>query len=172
MDTYFSAPKVGLPELSEDSANELIELRKGDSQTFYAYVVSLRENRWPLRAIATPLGVSRTAVQRWTELYKGKVPVPVTEPLPEVVPKQVKAVYAKFELAPRQASELRNLAHEASKVRRFTDKNAKSRKDAARLERLLREYTESGASLGQLANACHVSRSSIAQRLRKPQDGR
>jgi transcriptional regulator with XRE-family HTH domain len=157
-----------LPELSEDSVRQLRTLREGDQQTFFAYVKSLRSNKWPLRAIATPLGVSRTAVSNWESAVHNTTPLPATERLPEVLPKQVKPVYTKYQLTEDQRSELKDLAHEASKVRRFTDPHAKSRQDAKKLEDLLRFYTSSGASLGQLAKACEVSRSSIAQRLRKP----
>lgn len=163
-----TSPPAGLPELSEATIRDLKTLRTGDRQSFYAYVSSLRANSWPLRAIAVPLGVSRTAVQRWQKLYDASVHLPVTEKLPEVLPKQVKPVYQRMELSEDQKTELKDLAHEASKVRRYTDLKAQSRRDAATLESLLRDYTAHGASLGQLAAACGVSRSSIAQRLRKP----
>lgn len=156
-----------LPELSDETVRDLKILRKDGGQRFYAYVKSLRINKWPLRAVATPLGVSRTAVSNWEKAFDASVHLPVVEDLPAVVPKAVKPVYHRFELTPSQSLELESLAHEAAKVRRFTDYNAKSRKDAEKLEELLRKYTAEGASLGQLAKACKVSRSSIAQRLRK-----
>lgn len=165
MDT---TPSNSLPELSDTSVEQLKSLREGDQQTFFAYVKSLRLNKWPLRAIATPLGVSRTAVSNWESAVLNSTPLPDTERLPEALPKEVKPVYTKYQLTEEQREELKVLAHEASKVRRFTDPHAKSRQDAKKLEDLLRFYTRSGASLGQLAKACEVSRSSIAQRLRKP----
>jgi DNA-binding XRE family transcriptional regulator len=157
-----------LPELADETVRQLKSLREGDQQAFYAYVKSLRNNKWPLRAIATPLGVSRTAVSNWERESLDSTPLPATERLPEALPKQVKPVYHKYQLTDEQRKELKDLAHEASKVRRFTDPHARSRQDAKKLEDLLHHYTRSGASLGQLAKACEVSRSSIAQRLRKP----
>lgn len=162
-----NTPSSSLPELSEVTVNILRDLREGDRQHFYAYIVSLRANHWPLRAIATPLGVSRTAVQRWQKLFDASVHVPVTEELPEVLPRRVNTSYIRMKLTSEQEEELNKLAHEASKVRRYTDPNAQSRRDAETLEALLKEYKEEGASLGQLASACGVSRSAIAQRLRK-----
>lgn len=165
MDT---TPSNSLPELSDPTVEQLKSLREGNQQTFFAYVKSLRTNKWPLRAIATPLGVSRTAVSNWESAVLDSTPLPDTERLPEALPKTVKPVYTKYQLTEEQREELKVLAHEASKVRRFTDPHSKSRQDAKKLEDLLRFYTRSGASLGQLAKACEVSRSSIAQRLRKP----
>lgn len=170
MDTTPSPKNTDLPELSLESVEQLKILREGDPQAFYAYVKSLRLNKWPLRAIARPLGVSRTAVSNWERAVLESTPLPGTERLPEVLPKRVKPVYAKFELSEDQKQELKKLAHEASKVRRFTDAQASTRQDAWTLELLLQKYTKAGASLGQLAKACEVSRSSIAQRLRKYQN--
>lgn len=170
MDILPSNSKPDLPELSEESVTTLLDLRNGEPQAFYAYVKSLRSNRWPLRAIATPLGVSRTAVSNWERAVLDSTPLPATQSLPEATPKRAKPSFSRFTITEEQAHELRVLAHEASKVRRFTDPHAKSRQDAKKLEELLREYTKSGASLGQLAKACEVSRSSIAQRLRKPEN--
>lgn len=84
-----------------------------------------------------------------------------------MLPRRVNTSYIRMELTSEQRKELNKLAHEASKVRRFTDPKAQSRRDAETLEALLKEYKEEGASLGQLASACGVSRSAIAQRLRK-----
>ena len=171
MDTTPSPQSTDLPELSDESVQQLKALREGEAQSFYAYVKSLRKNKWPLRAIAEPLGVSRTAVSNWERSVHNSTPLPATERLPEVLPKRVKPVYRKFELTASQQKELKDLAHEASKVRRFTDANAPSRRDAEKLESLLLKYTKAGASFGQLAKACEVSRSSIAQRLRKYPNG-
>lgn len=167
MDNIPSNSTPELPTLSEDTVTKLQSLRSGDAQTFYAYIKSLRTNKWPLRAIATPLGVSRTAVSNWERSVLDSTPVPASESLPEVPPKPSKMAANKYQLTDSQKKELAALAHEASKVRRFTDANAHSRRDAAKLESLLLSYTKAGASLGQLAKACEVSRSSIAQRLRK-----
>lgn len=161
------APPFTLPELPAEIITELKNLRRDDQPALYAYVSSLRKNNWPLRSIATPLGVSRTAVMRWSQYYDGSVPQPPTESLPVAPTRQANTVYAKVVLTKDQKKQLYTLAQEASKVRRYTDPIAQSRKDANQLEQLLLKYTKEGASLGQLALACGVSRSSIAQRLRK-----
>lgn len=156
-----------LPELSETTVHILKSLRETDLPSFYAHIVSLRGNKWPLRAIAEPLGVSRSIVSIWEKKYDASVHFPVTEKMPEIPKKEKKESKPKFRFSEEQTKRLRDYAHEASKVRRFTDQNAESRNAAAMLEGLLIHYRAAGASLGQMAKACEVSRSSIAQRLRK-----
>lgn len=155
-----------LPELSKDTIDKLEYLKTIDLPDFYQYVLSLRKNKWPLRAIAEPLGVSRSIVSVW-EKKAIDVDLPDTEQLPPSLPKEMKPVYSKYILQPEKIKELRKLAKSASKVRRYTDENALSRVSAIKLENLLREYKDEGASLSQLANACGVSRRAIAQRLEK-----
>lgn len=161
------SPKPQLPELSEDSIRTLKFLRETNLPAFYAYVVSLRANKWPLRAISEPLGVSRSIVSIWEKKYDNTVRIPLSEKMPEAPKKEKKPSRPKFTFTEYEANNLYNLAHEAAKVRRFTDKNADSRIAASTLEELLLHYKSEGASLGQMAKACEVSRSSIAQRLRK-----
>lgn len=156
-----------LPELSENTVNTLKSLRETDLPSFYAHIVSLRDNKWPLRAIAQPLEVSRSIVSIWEKKYDSSVDYPESEQMPETPVKEKKSAKPKFAFSPKEVKELKDLAHEASKVRRFTDEKAESRNAASRLEKLLIFYREKGASLGQMAKACEVSRSSIAQRLRK-----
>lgn len=156
-----------LPTLSQPTIDHLIYLRENNSDQFYALVASLRNNKWPLRAIADPLKVSRSIVSDWQKKAQQDQVLPVSEQLPPIVPKQVKSVYARYTLTEQQQNELRELAGTASRVRRYTDKNAPSRLAAQRLEELLHEHKENGASLSQLARACGVTRRAISQRLEK-----
>jgi transcriptional regulator of acetoin/glycerol metabolism len=159
--------KHNLPELSEDTVEQLVALKETNRSEFYALIYALRAAEWPLRAIAVPLKVSRTCVDDWKQKHTASTPLPEVEPLPVVPVKDRTPASKKFILSDSESSHLRNLANEASTVRRYTDINAPSRKAAEELETLLLAYSQRGASYMQLAKACGVSRSSITQRLGK-----
>jgi predicted DNA-binding protein YlxM (UPF0122 family) len=156
-----------LPSLSLETTQQLLALRETDKDQFFALVKALRTENWPLRAIAEPLGVSRTAVQSWENKYSPSTPLPQVEQIPVPEPKERTSGTKKQELSPQEVDELRQLAEEASTVRRYTDQNAQARRSADLLESKLYVYRHKGHSLTQLAEACQVSRSAIAQRLRK-----
>ena len=159
--------KHNLPELSFDTVEQLVALRETNRSEFYALIHALRAAGWPLRAIAVPLNVSRTCVDDWKQKYTPDTPLPEVEPLPVVPVQDRTPTSKKFILTDEETTQLRQLATDASTVRRFTDINAPSRKAAAELESLLLAYSQRGASYLQLAKACGVSRSSITQRLGK-----
>jgi hypothetical protein len=156
-----------LPSLSPDTVNKLMALRDTDKDSFYALVWVLRAINWPLRAIAEPLGVSRTAVQGWERKATAEPPLPEAETMPTPPPKERTSGTPKKNLSDEECQTLRKLADEASTVRRYTDENAPARRSAALLESKIYTYRIKGITLTQLAEACGVSRSAIAQRLRK-----
>lgn len=157
-----------LPTLSPETVNRLKDLRSGDDkQAFYALVVALRRNKWPLRAIAESLGVSRSIVNIWESKLKDSTPVPKTEELPNIISEQVRPIYMRYTLSEEESVELYVLTREASKVRRFTAPDSPSRQAAKKLEELLHYHKERGASLNTLKVACGVSRRAVAQRLEK-----
>jgi predicted DNA-binding protein YlxM (UPF0122 family) len=156
-----------LPSLSPDTVNQLVALRETDKDAFYALIVALRSKNWPLRAIAEPLGVSRTAVQGWERKSTAGTPLPEAEAMPTPPPKERTSGTPKKSLSDEECQTLRELAEEASTVRRYTDQNAPARRSADLLESKLYTYHNNGITLTQLAQACEVSRSAIAQRLRK-----
>ena len=157
---------TGLPELPEDVTAKLVALRVSNPEEFYALVKALRLECWPLRAIGTPFGVSRTAVQGWEAKYRG-TPLPNVPKLPVQPVKDRKNNSKKIELSAEEAQNLRELTDTASTVRRFTDRNAPARRAASELEALLIQYSNRGVSRKQLAAYCGVSDSAIKQRLRK-----
>jgi transcriptional regulator with XRE-family HTH domain len=156
-----------LPSLSPDTVSKLKALRDTDKDSFYALVWVLRTKNWPLRAIAEPLGVSRTAVQGWERKATAESPLPEAETMPTPSPKERTSGTPKKDLSDEECQSLRELAEEASTVRRYTDENAPARRAAALLESKLYTHRVKGVSLTQLAEACGVSRSAVAQRLRK-----
>lgn len=156
-----------LPTLPQSTVEQLVALRGTSKEEFYALIRALRLENWPLRAIADPFGVSRTAASDWEKAYDGVTPLPKVPSLPVVAPKERKSSYKKQELTSAQIASLRSLAVLASEVRRHTDPNAPSRKAAQLLEQKLIEYANQGISRTQLAKYCGVSRSAIQQRLVK-----
>ena len=156
-----------LPSLSPETIEQLVALRDTEKEKFYALVMALRTRNWPLRAIAEALGVSRTAVQGWERKCPPGTPLPDAEWLPTPPPKERTSGTKKKELTDEECRTLRELADDASTVRRYTDENAPARRSADLLESKLYTYRVKGVSLTQLAEACGVSRSAIAQRLRK-----
>lgn len=156
-----------LPALPEDTQQKLMALKGSCPEEFYALVKALRLEGWPLRAIAEPFSVSRTAVQGWEAKYNGKTDLPTIPSLPITPVEDRHKGTKKVSLTSEQALELHGLATEAATVRRFTDENAPSRTAARELEQLLIAYSEAGVTRVDLAEACGVSDSSIKQRLRK-----
>lgn len=155
-----------LPTLPEETTTQLVALKGTSPEEFYALVVALRNQGWPLRAIAEPFGVSRTAVQGWERKHDPEAPLPEAPPLPEK-PKREVQNKEKYVLSEEECRVLLELAELASTVRRFTDIYAPSRQAANLLEEKLIEYTSYGVSRADLARASGVSDSSIKQRLRK-----
>jgi IS30 family transposase len=148
--------------------NLLKDLREqDDKQPFYAMIVSLRRNRWPLRAIAEALDVSRSIVNIWETKLEDRTKVPVSEEVPPTINEQVKPLYSRYTIDIDEGAELARLTQIAANVRRFTDPHAPARLAAIELEDRLLVHRRAGASLQQLALVCNVSRRAIAQRLEK-----
>jgi transcriptional regulator with XRE-family HTH domain len=160
-----------LPTLSPDTVQTLKDLRENDNPAFLLYVKALRSAQWPLRAISEPLSVSRTTVSNWELGAPSSASLPEVEQLPLAAPKDRTKAQKKVTLTPEEAEALHRLTEEASTVRRFTDANSQSRQSARLLESMLYNYREKGHTLTELAKACDVSRSAIAQRLRKTDHG-
>lgn len=155
-----------LPVLPEDTAEQLVALRDTKPE-FYAFVKALRLNGWPLRAIASPFDVSRTAVSDWEKSYNPVTALPSVPKAPEPPSKEVRKPKKPPVLSDEEIRNLRQLADLASTVRRHTDPKAPSRRAAVELEAKLIDYDERGISRTQLGKYCGVSRSSIQQRLSK-----
>lgn len=161
------SPKNNLPELPKETADKLVALKGSNPEEFHALIKALRNEGWPLRAIATPFAVSRTAVMDWEKKCHPEATLPEVPEVPLAAPKDRVNSSKKYELSPGEIIKLSTLTESASKVRRYTDQNAPSRQAARELEELLIEYSNKGISRTQLAQYCGVSDSAIKQRLRK-----
>lgn len=152
-----------LPDLPQDTTEQLLALRGTSPEEFYALVKALKTEGWSLRAIASAAEVSRTSVHNWLDKHDESFPLPPVPKMPVPDPPEpVEEIPAK-----EQAGILRSLAAEASHVRRFTDPTSSAKIAAVRLEEMLIEYSNLGVSRAELARICGVSDSSIKQRLRK-----
>jgi hypothetical protein len=158
---------TNLPELPKKTATKLVALKGKNPDEFHALIKALRNEGWPLRAIAAPLAVSRTAVMDWEKKCPQDAELPEVPEVPLPEPKDRTNISKKYFLSEGEITKLKTLADSASKVRRYTDQNATSRLDALELEKLLIEYSNRGLSRTQLARYCGVSDSAIKQRLRK-----
>lgn len=158
-----------LPRLSEETILALKTLRAENKEAFYSYVKALRVEGWSLKAIGDACDVSKTAASNWERAWRPSFSpiLPEVEPLPKAPTKTRTPRTEKVELTPNESQELRDLTLSASKVRRYTDAHSESRKAAERLEELLEEYISAGVTVTDVAKACGVSRSAIAQRRRK-----
>lgn len=156
-----------LPDLPKETADKLVALKGKNPDEFHALIKALRNEGWPLRAIAAPLSVSRTAIMDWDKKCPHDAALPKVPELPLPEPKDRVNSAKKYTLSDGEAKRLKELTEDASKVRRYTDQNAPSRQAARELEELLIEYSTRGISRTQLAIYCGVSDSAIKQRLRK-----
>ena len=155
-----------LPTLPQETTEQLVALKGTSPEEFYATVVALRTQGWPLRAIGEPFGVSRTAVMGWEEKYDPRIELPEVPSLPER-PQVEKKKKEKYKLSEEECQNLKRLADLASTVRRYTYEGSPTRNAADELEALLIDYTNKGVTKADLARAAGVSDSSIKQRLRK-----
>lgn len=128
----------------------------GQTSTYLSHVKALRVEGWPLSAISEVFGVSKTTISAW-ESKSDYDPEPV-----EVPPYPKTRDLSFFEV-----ENLRLLTEQASKVRRFTDKNAPGRRSALALEKTLLHLHGEGITITALAKACGVTRRAVNQRLEK-----
>lgn len=156
-----------LPSLPQDTADKLVALKGSNPEDFYALITALRIKGWPLRAIAEPLSVSRTAILDWDRKTDDLADLPDAPELPLPEPPEPKIITKKNLISDEEISRLKELTELASTVRRYTDAKAPSRRAAIELEALLVKYSTAGISKTQLAEYCGVSDSAIKQRLRK-----
>lgn len=151
--------------LPEETANELITLRKEDTEEFYAFIKGLTSAGWSLRSIANAIGVSFTSVQKWKTLAAQET----TRAIPEV-PQRFKATSSKpvkpeVHIPSSDKTRIQELIPQAAMVRGRTPQDSPYREAARELEDILFKYKELDASYKTLSQIAGVSRRAIAQRL-------
>ena len=162
-------------QLPEAVAQELRDAR-GRSQTeFFAYIIALREERWPLRTIGDVFGVTRVAAKAWfTRAEADEEAVELSKKL--FVPRLpintrgngVKAVKLVPDVPVKDRTVIRDLAEKAKNVRRWTPADSPERDAALELEELLYHYHKNrNVPVTKLAEYAGVTRRAVAQRLEK-----
>lgn len=141
-----------------DLPDNLLTLYTTDKDAFTAMIKSLRQNNWPLSALAEHLSVSKTTISRW-EKKETTLPLPETPVYP-----------TSPTLSEEQIQELADLNAKASQVRRLTPHTSPNRIAQQKLESLLLDYYKQGVTIWDLAKHCQVTRRAIYQRLEKYED--
>lgn len=152
-----------LPVLPESTVKELQSIT---GKPLYAYIQSLRDNGWPLRSIASALGVSKSTVSNWQTRHDPETPVPVTVSLPKNLAPALNSTYHKAELEWEESLALLMLTKRSQNVRRYTAAGSDGRVAAKELREKLHIYRDRGVSLAKLAEACGISRGAVASKLK------
>lgn len=159
-----------LAELPTSAVAELKELRGNDSQQFHELVFILRKEGWPLRAIAGPLGVSRSAVRNWeTKIHtpvNRKLPVEYKLP-PSTFGQGHKIVKIPHDLKEEDRVKIYLLAQEAKKKTRWSEPDSAEYKASQELEDLIVYYIRRKVPVATIARHMGVTRRAVAQRLEK-----
>lgn len=153
-------------------------IKDKDQNSFYFYVLILRDWGWTLQDIANAFNVSKSAVASWEKMGANVVDVVDALFVTDFVDVKPKAA-RKTSTGPKKEPvvfdqadmlEVARLTSEARVVSKNTSLSAPSRKSAVLLEELLLNLNNQGISMARLAVAAGVSRRAIAQRIIKARD--
>jgi hypothetical protein len=164
-------------ELPEQTAELLKKLRAEDRSEFHAFLLALREARWPYRAIGDVFGVTRAAVRTWYvqaaqdpfNFTRAEAMMPQVPPLPASTrgskerPKRLVP-----DVPADDQKRIADLTLQAREVKRWTPVNSPARAAALELEGLLHFYSsERRVPISRLAKYAGVTRRAVAQRIEK-----
>lgn len=165
--------------LPPEIAEQLVNIRATNKTLFEAWVIALREKRWPYRSIGDVFGVSRVAAQAWYKrALKNEVAVEKAKDLETQVPllaidvrgSQIKVVKLIPDVPPAERERLKTLTEQAREVGRWTPPYAPSRKAAEELEELIYFYAvKRKIPAATIARHAGVTRRAVVQRLEKQQ---
>ena len=161
--------------LPQDEADRLRRLREDKNyEELYLRTLALREENWPLRAIAEVTGVSRMSVQNWEDSARkrglaDKVSTVTVPKLPlDAVGSEGRPVRRPIDVPAADRETLHQLAQSAKKVRRWTPASAPERRDAEQLDELLVKHIERrGVQPMIVARHAGVTRRAIVARLER-----
>jgi DNA-directed RNA polymerase specialized sigma24 family protein len=153
--------------LPADFAAELQRMRDGRDPRFGATLIVARMNGWTCQSLATPLGVSRQAidqmVSRSTVNVPGKlpdIPLPPRKPQPERKPPR-RRLLVNNELA----EQLRAMQRTAAKVNGATPADAPERRVSEEFTAHLNSLVLQGVSIKHLAKVLGVQHNAVVSRL-------
>jgi hypothetical protein len=151
--------------------------RSTDLAEFHAFLLALREKKWPYRAIGDVFGVTRAAVRSWyiqaardpfnfarAEVMVEHVPdLPPTSRGSLARPKRLVA-----DVPADDQKKIQDLTAQARVVKRWTPANSPARQAAQELEELLHFYaSKRHVPISRLATYAGVTRRAVAQRIEK-----
>jgi hypothetical protein len=163
--------------LPEETADLLREFRSTDPAEFHAFLLALRERKWPYRAIGDVFGVTRAAVRSWcvqaaedpfnfsrAEVMMDHVPsLPATS---RGSAAKTKRLVADVPVADQE--KIADLTAQARVVKRWTPPNSPARAAALELEELLHFYaSKRRVPISRLAKYAGVTRRAVAPRIEK-----
>jgi len=147
-----------------------------DLPALRARVVLLRAAGWSIGEIATPLGVSRSAVQAWETSFPRKArpgdpgaPLPPSPPhRPTSTTRSPRAPRATG-ITPRELTQIQQLAPLARRNRHGTPPSSELRQASESLTDLFVELYERGVRQVDLAEAAGLNATTVNQRIRTAQ---
>lgn len=165
-------------DLPEDAATLLQKFRAEDKAEFHAFLLALREKKWPYRAIGDVFGVTRAAVRSWyvqaasdpfnfsrAEAMLDGEDVPSLPPNTRGSTARPKKLVP--EVSPEDQEKIQDLTAQARVVKRWTPENSPARAAAFELETLLHHHAGRGVPVSRLAQYAGVTRRAVAQRIEK-----
>lgn len=164
-------------DLPEETAELLRQFRAEDLNEFHAFLLALREKRWPYRAIGDVFGVTRAAVRAWYvqaakdpfNFSRAEVMLEHVPPLPPTVRgSSAKPKRLVPDVPAEDQQRIFDLTAQARVVKRWTPEDSPSRTAARELEELLHFYAkERKVSIARLSKYAGVTRRAVAQRIEK-----
>lgn len=166
-----------LAELPEDAVKQLKDNRQSPQKAqFYAMVYHLREAGWPLRAIASPLGVSRSAARNWE--VQGRKLVEEDNITTSILPEKwrvpatthgtgTRAVRIPRDLNAADKVRIKELADVARNRTRWSNDNSPEAKASRELEDMIRTYVRRKVPVSTIAKHMGVTRRAVAQRIER-----
>lgn len=160
---------ITLPEGEQEILQKIRESQ--DLNELRRRVYALRQAKWPLRAIGDALGAPRSTVRMW-ELGADE-----NSELPDVpeCPRAVKArgervVRLRMDVPPEDRDKLRELAKSARQVRGRTPKDAKIRRDAEELDKMIESYIARKVPVKRIAGHMGVTPRAVTARYERYQE--
>lgn len=162
-----------IAQLPQSIENILVTTRAEQPTLFLAYVIALRKQQWPLRAIATPFDVSRVSAKNWeTKALNDPQAVKLSETLNiPPIPLSVRGAGVRAKKIPRDIpledrQRIAELSLLARKVRRWTPDDSPEKRASHEFEDLINKYVvERKVPASVFARYAGVTRRAITQRV-------
>ena len=154
-------------DLPKELVEELLAIyESGDREMLSNYIISLRAQKWPLRAIGEPIGMSKSTVQFWERAATADA-VDTTYSPRAIESAGVRTVRWSARISDGDLERFRTLSEEARKVRSQTPENSSQRIAAEELDLLIEVYLNKMVTVTDIANAMGVTRRAVRARMER-----